>query len=68
MKRLEVSGAVRPLNGSLGVKGLISLHRFSRNSLFQMFYVVSFCTKFNQNRSRNTWSAGRINYSLRKIY
>ena len=26
MQRLEVSGAVRPLYGSLGVKGLISYH------------------------------------------
>ena len=30
MKRLEVSGAVRPLHGSLGVKGLIS-HTARRN-------------------------------------
>ena len=26
MERLEVSGAVRPLYGSLGVKGLINIH------------------------------------------
>jgi len=46
---------------------LLSLQRFSWNSLFNCFYVVIFCTKFNQNRSRNMWSVGRINYSLRKI-
>ena len=32
MERLEVSGAVRPLQGSLGVKGIMK-HTFSETSL-----------------------------------
>ena len=36
MQRLEVSGAVRPLYGSLGVKGLIVTHmKLARVSLVQ---------------------------------
>ena len=45
MQRLEVSGAVRPLYGSLGVKGLMkdefSLHIFEK-------YLI---TKFHKNPS-----------------
>jgi len=44
MKRLEVRGAVRPLYGSLGVKGLISLLTFWRRN-----YFLNFCTLCIQN-------------------
>jgi len=38
MQRLEVSGAVRPLYGSLGVKGL-------------MYDAVAFCLKLRKGQS-----------------
>jgi len=35
MQRLEVSGAVRPLYGSLGVKGLNTAQKFARSLTFK---------------------------------
>ena len=44
MKRLEVSGADRPLQGSLGVKGLMELlnflDRFSKNAQISNFIKI----------------------------
>ena len=46
MQRLEVSGAVRPLYGSLGVKGLIVKHesrldvRKTQCSGFSIFFIT----------------------------
>jgi len=53
MQRFEVSGAVRPLQGSLGVKGLnikIRSFRFNNYCLMEIFMSVQICfviTVFN---------------------
>jgi len=46
MQRLEVSGAVRPLSGSLGVKGLIISKNFHILSRFDMNEIGSFWVVF----------------------
>ena len=44
MQSLEVSGAVRPIYGSLGVKGLIIVQRdATQSSLFIILQVHSTC-------------------------
>jgi len=43
MQRLEVSGAVRPLYVSLGVKGLTQRFRVSILSLLQYVIVLLYC-------------------------
>jgi len=40
MQRLEVSGAVRPIYGSLGFKGLTDISPYTRPK-FVLFYVES---------------------------
>jgi len=47
MQRLEVSGAVRPLYGSLGVKGLITVYILLAQSVHQDYTVKFGYTKFN---------------------
>jgi len=51
MQRLEVSGAVRPIYGSLGVKRLIINIRF-RDPLFFFTRVVSLTTGYCSRRNR----------------
>jgi len=40
MQRLEVSGAVRPIYGSLGVKRLIHMFPFHYHGLFIIIIIV----------------------------
>jgi hypothetical protein len=50
MQRLEVSGAVRPIKGSLGVKGLISEYNSDELRMFQTVQCLwwSVASPFNE--------------------
>ena len=49
MQRLEVSGAVRPLYGSLGVKGLIEQYSKFLLHTLQALYMWTLCDSTNIN-------------------
>jgi len=59
MQRLEVSGAVRPLYGSLGVKGLIDLHikypiflsDFNQTGISRQIFEKFSNVRFHENAS-----------------
>jgi hypothetical protein len=47
MQRLEVSGAVRPIYGSLGAKGLMNVILISSYETGEIFVMLLFCLKSN---------------------
>ena len=69
MQRLEVSGAVRPIYGSLGVKRLIEMskkpfdiHKISKKKkgFIDVFAVACFTESFSRDGCHHLWSRGAV--------
>jgi hypothetical protein len=59
MQRLEVSGAVRPIKGSLGVKGQVNKSVFLSPLSNQGVWVWSFCLSVCTRRTTKLFPVGR---------
>ena len=67
MQRLEVSGAVRPIYGSLGVKRLISFSKIFEKVIYTRIYIHVVLHKILANEQygfRNGLSTDNASYTL----
>jgi len=66
MERLEVSGAVRPLYGSLGVRGLRVVSYIKENKTDYQYYVSNSTTYVDCGLSAHTfWNGFRMDKNWR---